>query len=91
MMPDARLKGWKMEFEVITVAVDTTTEPYRFGEIRTERVDTQNPDSPFTGCTTIQDMEFAYERYRNYRDDPDVVTDPASKIKVLSVNPVFAA
>ncbi|WP_334189631.1 hypothetical protein [Noviherbaspirillum sp.] len=80
-----------MEFEVITVAVDTTAQPYRIGEIRNERIDTTNPDSPFTGCTTIQEMEFAYERYCNYRDDPDMVSNPAMKVKVLSVNPVFAA
>lgn len=80
-----------MEFEVTTVAVDTTTEPCRLGAIRTEMVDTSNPDSPFTACVTIQDVEFAYERARNYPEDPDVVCDPAAKIKVLSVKPIFAA
>jgi len=85
------MKGAAMEFDVIMIAVDTTVEPYRLGEMRTERIDTRNPDSPITGCATIQEVEFAYERYCNYRDDPDVVSNPAAKIKVLSVNPVFAA
>jgi hypothetical protein len=80
-----------MEFEVIAVAVDVTTQPYRFGDIRTEIVDTRNTDAPYTGCTTIQDVEFAYETYWNYPNDPDVIRDPVSKIKVLSVKPVFAA
>lgn len=80
-----------MEFEVIAIAVDVTKEPYGFGQIRKDLVDTRDPDSPYTGCTTIQDVEFAYERFWNYSEDPDVVRDPASKMKVLSVNPVFAA
>ncbi|HEY8609011.1 MAG TPA: hypothetical protein VIM12_17995 [Noviherbaspirillum sp.] len=80
-----------MEFQVVAITVDVTAEPCRFGAIRTENVDTRNPDSPFAGCSTIQDVEFAYERYWNYRNDPDVVQNPAAKVKVLSVNPVFAA
>lgn len=80
-----------MQFEVVTVAVDTTTAPCRLGALRTEMVDTDNPDSPFAGCATIKDVEFAYERARNYPQDPDVLRDPAAKIKVLSVKPIFAA
>lgn len=81
----------QMDFEVVTIAVDLTKKPYSVGEMRTEQIDTSNPDSPFTGCVTIQDVEFAYERARNYAEDPDIVQNPAAKIKVLSVSPIFAA
>lgn len=80
-----------MEFRVVAVTVDVTAEPCRFGEIRTEMVNTRDPDGPYTGCSTIQDIEFAYERYWNYPTDPDVLRDPSAKIKVLAVSPVFAA
>lgn len=80
-----------MEFQVLAITVDVSTTPCRFGQTRDERVDTRNPDSPFAGCSTIQEVEFAYERYWNYRDDPDVLRDPAAKVKVLTVTPVFAA
>lgn len=80
-----------MQFEVTAISVDVTKQPCSFGEIRTERVDTGNPDTPYAGCTTIQDIEFAYERHWNYREDPDVLRNPEAKRKVLSVYPVFAA
>jgi hypothetical protein len=80
-----------MEFQVIAIAVDISSEPCRFGAIRKEIVDTADPDSPYTGCSTLQDIEFAYERHWNYPADPDLVQNPAAKIKVLMVHPVFAA
>lgn len=80
-----------MEFQVLAITVDVSETPCRFGETRSETIDTRNPDSPFAGCSTIQEVEFAYERYWNYRNDPDVLHDPARKIKVLTVTPVFAA
>lgn len=84
-----------MEYKVFAVAVDLTLlhlgVPERsaglFSQVRQEVVSTDDPI--FSECRTISDVEIAYERFWNYRNDQDTVHHPKEKVKVLAVQRIF--
>ena len=77
-----------MKFRVVAIAVDLTQTPTAYSQPREEVVDSLQ-NSLFAECASIQDVEFRYESFWNYRDGPDVVSNPSQKIKVLSVTPIL--
>lgn len=76
-----------MKFKVTAIAVDITQTPFGFSKPRDEIIDTEQ-NVLFTACTSIQDVEVAYEGFWNYLGGPDVVSKPSQKIKVLAVSPL---
>ncbi|TES99583.1 hypothetical protein [Burkholderia cepacia] len=74
-----------MKFTVIAIAVDLTAAPPTYTEPRTEVIDTETNEL-FAECSTIQDVEFAYEKFWNYLNGPDHVHNRRQKVKVLSVD-----
>ena len=77
------------KFKVKSVAFnllsDAETPPHTL--MRVEEVDADT-NRLFEGCTTLQDVEIAYEVFWNYLNSPNLVHNPAAKVKVLSVEPM---
>jgi hypothetical protein len=42
----------------------------------------------YLGCSSIRDIEAAYEGLRNYVESDDEIASPKQKIKVLMVEPI---
>ncbi|MBV8045835.1 MAG: hypothetical protein JO171_01675 [Paludibacterium sp.] len=75
-----------MKFKVVSVSVNLLTEPPSFSPSRTEVVDTDG-SAIFSACSSLRDVESAYESFCNYRSSPNRIENPSMKIKVLSVEP----
>ena len=76
-MPKYLIKS--VAFDLSTGALTPPHTP-----VRAEEIDTDT-NRIFNGCTTIRDVEIAYEGFWNYLNSPDRVHNLAEKVKVLSV------
>lgn len=81
-----------MKFLVSYVSFDITVKSMALGDsstlstIKHEIIDTRA--YAYLGCSSIRDIEAAYEGGRNYVESDDEITCPKQKIKVLMVEPI---
>lgn len=82
-----------MRFLVSYVSFDITVKSMDLGDsstmsmIKHEIIDTRA--YAYLGCSSIRDIEAAYEGWRNYAESDDEITSPKQKIKVLMVEPIL--
>lgn len=75
------------------VSVDIALKSMDLGDsstmstIKHEIIDTRA--YAYLGCSSIRDIEAAYESWRNYAESDDEITSPKQKIKVLMVEPIL--
>lgn len=81
-----------MRFLVSYVSFDITVKSLDLGDsstmsmIKHEIIDTQA--YAYLGCSSIRDIEAAYEGWKNYVESDDEIMCPKRKIKVLMVEPI---
>lgn len=81
-----------MKFLVTSISFDITvhdtqlTDPSNLSRIGHDVI--CSSDIAYLPCSSIREIEAAYERLRNYQASDDQVTDPVCKIKVLKVEPL---